>query len=266
MADDEYMLVRNNKGPLFLLVLLFATTESRAFFFPSDSLPLLPKKKIYITFDDGPNKGTPGVLQLVQRDSVRVSFFIVGGHTVKTPAQRETWKQLQADSNIERCNHGYSHAGGRYTRYYRDPASVVRDIAKNYQILHLKNAVVRMPGRNAWRIGKIWHTDIAASQAAIDSVHKAGFSVMGWDLEWIYDEAERELKTSPEQLLAQMHHMLEAGATRTRDHLVLLAHDQAFQTRAALLMLHQFFMLVKAQPQFELVFATTYPGILPILK
>lgn len=36
------------------------------------------KKKLYITFDDGPNKGTRNVLHIVKDEGVPVSFFIVG--------------------------------------------------------------------------------------------------------------------------------------------------------------------------------------------
>lgn len=253
-----------NRTFLVSVLFLFLLTKARADAI-ADSLPVSTKKKIYLTFDDGPNRGTMGVLQLVQRDSIPASFFVVGTHTDDSPSQLAAWKALQADSSIELCNHGFSHAGNRYARYYRNPAGVVKDISSNHQLLHLKNAVVRMPGRNAWRIGTIRHTDIAASKAAIDSVHQAGFSVMGWDLEWSYD-ANMDLLVTPEQLVAQIQHMLDAGTTKTKDHLVLLAHDQAFQSRSALNALHQFFLLLKAQPQFELVFASSYPGILSLSK
>ncbi|HQZ73353.1 MAG TPA: polysaccharide deacetylase family protein, partial [Chitinophagaceae bacterium] len=36
------------------------------------------KKKIYITFDDGPNKGTRNVLAAVKEENIPASFFIVG--------------------------------------------------------------------------------------------------------------------------------------------------------------------------------------------
>lgn len=228
----------------------------------TDTVPVPVTKKIYITFDDGPNRGTLGVLHQVQQDSIRASFFIVGTHTDDSPSQRAAWKKLQADSSIELCNHGFSHAGNRYARYYRNPAAVVKDISSNHALLHLKNQVVRMPGRNAWRIGTIRSTDIASSKAAIDSVYNAGFPVLGWDLEWSYD-SNMELLVTAEQLVTQMQHMLDAGTTKTRDHLVLLAHDQAFQSRSNLQSLHRFFLLLKSRPEFELAFASTYPGILP---
>src|SRR5262245_3055393 len=44
------------------------------------SNPKKKKKKIYLTFDDGPNKGTRKVLHIVQQEQVPVTFFIVGEH------------------------------------------------------------------------------------------------------------------------------------------------------------------------------------------
>src|SRR5215470_13440826 len=42
--------------------------------------PVKKKKKIYLTFDDGPNKGTRNVLDIVQQENIPVTFFIVGEH------------------------------------------------------------------------------------------------------------------------------------------------------------------------------------------
>jgi peptidoglycan/xylan/chitin deacetylase (PgdA/CDA1 family) len=38
------------------------------------------KKKLYLTFDDGPNKGTKNVIDIIKDEDVPVSFFIVGEH------------------------------------------------------------------------------------------------------------------------------------------------------------------------------------------
>src|SRR5262245_3191301 len=46
----------------------------------ADTKPKKKKKKIYLTFDDGPNKGTRNVLDIVQQEDVPVTFFIVGQH------------------------------------------------------------------------------------------------------------------------------------------------------------------------------------------
>src|SRR5207248_505991 len=38
------------------------------------------KKTIYLTFDDGPNKGTRKMMHIVEEEQVQVSLFIIGEH------------------------------------------------------------------------------------------------------------------------------------------------------------------------------------------
>lgn len=229
----------------------------------ADSLAklVIQKKKIYLTFDDGPNDGTMNVLNAVKEDSIPVSFFVVGKHVFDSPQQSATWKELQADSAIELCNHSYTHALNHYSKYYQHPGAVVKDIERNQDSLDFDSRVVRMPGRNAWRIDLINRTDIKESKVAIDAVHNAGFAVMGWDVEWMFDHKTLSLITDTELLLRRIENMLEAEKTKTPGHLVLLAHDQAFQTHESVVQLHYLFQHLKNNPEYELVLAGNYPGV-----
>jgi peptidoglycan/xylan/chitin deacetylase (PgdA/CDA1 family) len=201
------------------------------------------------------------VLNTVKEDSVPVSFFIVGKHIFDSPEQTATWQQLQADSAIELCNHSYTHALNHYTKFYSHPAAVVKDIEHNQEKLGFKTDVVRMPGRNAWRIGTINRTDIKESKAAIDSVSDAGFDIMGWDVEWMFDHKTLSLVTDTALLLRQIENKLATGKTRTPGHLVLLAHDQSFNSEWAIEQLHYVFRQLKNNPEYELLLAGNYPGI-----
>jgi len=221
----------------------------------------VPKKKIYITFDDGPNKGTRNVLAAVKEENIAASFFIVGEHVFDSPKQKETWELLKTDSTIQLCNHSYTHAHNRYTSFYEQPAVVVADFKKSQETLHYSNNIARMPGRNAWRIDSIDHTDIYESKAAIDSLHKAGFAVMGWDIEWMFDHKTLAVDTATSLLLRRIDNMLAAGKTKTPGHLVLLAHDQAFQKTEDIEKLHFVIQQLKNNPDYELVFASKYPGV-----
>ena len=221
----------------------------------------LSKKKIYLTFDDGPNKGTRNVLQAVKEENIPASFFIVGEHVFDSPKQTQTWEMLKADSTIELCNHSYTHAHNRYTSFYNNPSGVVEDFNHSQNKLQFNNNIARMPGRNAWRIDTIDHTDIYQSSAAIDSLHAAGFNIMGWDIEWIFDHKTLAPDTSIDLMLRRIENMLEARRTKTPGHLVLLAHDQAFQTEEAVQLLHLVLQSLKNNPDYELVLASKYPGV-----
>lgn len=219
------------------------------------------KMKIYLTFDDGPNNGTLNVLNVINADSIPASFFIVGYHVQKGKKQKAVLKTLQESKNVALCNHSFSHAYNHYTKFYSDPSSVVKDIESNNDLIKFNNRIVRMPGRNAWRIDTINHTDIVESGPAFDSVYAAGFDIMGWDIEWMFDHKTLRPDSSIDLLLRRMYNLLESGKTRTQGHLVLLAHDQSFHSEEAVLLLRQFISLLKNNTDYELVLATNYPGL-----
>ncbi|HYO22406.1 MAG TPA: polysaccharide deacetylase family protein [Flavisolibacter sp.] len=217
------------------------------------------KKKLYITFDDGPNKGTRNVLHIVQDEGVPVSFFIVGEHVFASPTQARLWDSLKIARQIELCNHSYSHAHSRYESYYAQPDSVVADFRRTHDSLNLANTVARTPGRNIWRIDTLQFTDLKRSAVAADSLQKAGFKLMGWDLEWHFDHKTMCVVTTAEKMVAQIDSVFKHNRTKNKDHLVLLAHDQAYAKSEDSFQLRQFFQLLK-QKDYELSLATEYPG------
>jgi peptidoglycan/xylan/chitin deacetylase (PgdA/CDA1 family) len=228
---------------------------------PLAKKPVKKKKKIYLTFDDGPNKGTKNVLDIVQQENVPATFFIVGEHVFASMEQARIWDSLQHAINIEICNHSYTHAHNRYEKFYQQPDSVVSDMEKTKDELLPDNNIVRAPGRNSWRIDSLQFTDIRKSKAAMDSLQNAGFVVMGWDLEWHYDPKTLIVKNTADELLNQVDSIFIKGKTKTLDHLVLLAHDQVYQNADDSVQLRQFVQKLKQKDDYELSLVSSYPGV-----
>ncbi len=220
------------------------------------------KKKIYLTFDDGPNSGTQNVLNTIKAENVPVSFFLVGQHVADSRWQAGLFEKLKADSAIELCNHSYTHARGRYSSFYKNPGTVLHDFDRSKTALNFTNNVARMPGRNAWRIDPVSYTDVTASKAAIDAVGDAGYAVMGWDIEWRFDHSSFRVDADTELLLRQIANLLDAEKTKTPGHLVLLAHDQAFQQEEDVEKLRYVLQQLKNHPDYELMAASKYPGVI----
>ncbi len=218
------------------------------------------KKKLYITFDDGPNKGTKNVMRIVQDEGVPVSFFVVGEHVFASPTQTKLWDSLKIMEQIAICNHSYSHAHSRYERYYAEPDSVVSDFKRTHDSLRLTNTIARTPGRNIWRIDTLQFTDLKRSKAAADSLQKAGFVLMGWDLEWHFNHKTMSVSTPAETMLNQIDSIFEHKQTKKEDHLVLLAHDQVYQKSEDSFQLRQFFQLLKKKEDYEFTLVNYYPG------
>jgi peptidoglycan/xylan/chitin deacetylase (PgdA/CDA1 family) len=223
--------------------------------------PVKKKKKIYLTFDDGPNKGTKNVLDIVQQEDVPVTFFIVGEHVFASVGQTQTWDSLRMAKNIEICNHSYTHAHNRYDKFYRQPDSVVKDMQRTKEELLPDNNIVRAPGRNSWRIDSLHFTDIKKSKSAIDSLQEAGFIVFGWDLEWHYNPKTLTVQNSADELLDQIDSMFNKGKTKVKDNLVVLAHDQVYHKSGDSIQLRDFIQKLKKKDEYELSLVSNYPGI-----
>ncbi|MCI5681092.1 MAG: polysaccharide deacetylase family protein, partial [Bacteroidales bacterium] len=71
------------------------------------------RKAVYLTFDDGPiPEVTPQVLAILDRYSVKATFFMVGENAVKHP---EVFEQVRAGGHSI-GNHTYNHIKGLRVR------------------------------------------------------------------------------------------------------------------------------------------------------
>jgi peptidoglycan/xylan/chitin deacetylase (PgdA/CDA1 family) len=222
------------------------------------------KKKIYLTFDDGPNKGTRNVMSIVEQEQVPVTFFVIGEHTDASKLQRVLWDSLQVldDSLVQLCNHSYTHAWhNHFDKFYEHPDSVVKDFQHCRDSLGLQNNIVRTPGRNSWRIDTLQCTDLRKSISAIDSLQLSGFIVIGWDLEWHYNPKDLTLESNEDELLEQIDSLFSKGKTKSPAHLVILAHDQVYADPDDSAELHRLIKKLKMRQEYSLELVGHYPGV-----
>ena len=124
-------------------------------------------KTIYLTFDDGPNKGPKNMMHIVQDDEIPGTLFIVGEHVYGSTAQNAIFDSLVTCKYFEIANHSFTHAfKNKFAKFYQIPDSVLNDFKRCADSLHLTANIIRTPGRNIWRTGLINRTDINSSKAA----------------------------------------------------------------------------------------------------
>jgi peptidoglycan-N-acetylglucosamine deacetylase len=226
--------------------------------------PALPKKKkktIYLTFDDGPNKGTKKMMHIVEEEQVPVTLFIVGQHVYGSNEQTATFDSLVASKYFEIANHSYTHAfKNKFAKFYTVPDSALKDFIRCADSLHLTANIIRTPGRNIWRTATVTSTDINTSKATADSLYKKGFTEVGWDLEWHYDDTLK-LKNTCAEMLLRVDSMFANNKTKTLNHLVLLAHDQAYADAADSAQLHQFIIRLKQKDEYNFETVSKYPHL-----
>ncbi|MBL0055677.1 MAG: polysaccharide deacetylase family protein [Chitinophagaceae bacterium] len=226
--------------------------------------PASPKKKkktIYLTFDDGPNKGTQKMMDIVKAEAIPVTLFIIGEHVYGSREQAAVFDSIMTCRYFEIANHSYTHARhNQFAKFYLVPDSVIADFTRCADSLQLNNQIVRTPGRNIWRTATISRTDIKSSATAADSLYAAGFIQLGWDLEWHFDDQLR-LKTDSDGMMRDVDSLFANALTKTPNHLVILAHDQVYQDPADSAELHQFILKLKARDEYLFEVVSRYPGL-----
>lgn len=248
-----------NETPLPAKIIL-PTKKKEAAVETAKAVKVKKKKTIYLTFDDGPNKGTKNVLQVINEEQTPVSMFIVGQHVYGSREQQAIWDSLQKDGLVELCNHSFTHAHNKFNKFYTNDSLVVTDFERCKDSLGLENNIVRTPGRNIWRTATITSTDIKKSTDAADSLYKDGFTVVGWDLEWRFNDSLK-LKQTTDEMLNEVDSAFVKNKTKTPEHLVLLAHDQVFADSTDVSSLKNFIRLLKQKDEYNIEFVSHYPGL-----
>ncbi len=221
--------------------------------------------KIYLTFDDGPNKGSPFLLEILQQYQIPVSFFLVGKHVYISESRKEMLRAYRAYSKADLCNHSYTHANHKYKSFYANPQQVVADFERCQDSLKFNNRIARAPGMNMWRISGDSSMFMSKSKAA-EELSLAGFQMIGWDLEWDFKRIKGH-----EALLQALKELEEKEYPMQRPsyhhkHLVVLLHDQSFSDSTNRTELQLFIEAVVAAPQkYKFAKISDYPPISTLL-
>lgn len=219
-----------------------------------------PKKYLYITFDDGPNKGTKNVIKTIKKEQINVTMFLVGDHIFGSKDQLFDFNEIINDTIFEIANHSYSHANNQFTKYYNDSVLVLNDFNRMNDSLKRKLLLARTPGRNIWRTPTLNFTDIKSSTKSADYLAKNDYKLIGWDWEWKSDE-KSGLKQTGDKLFSEIDSLFLNNKTRTQDHLVLLTHDQYFKDSLTTKELEKFLQKIKTREDIIIRKIREYPDV-----
>jgi peptidoglycan-N-acetylglucosamine deacetylase len=218
------------------------------------------KKKIYLTFDDGPNPGTRIVIDALKEAKLPATFYMIGLHRYYGPMQENLFKEVNKEPTFEVVNHSFTHAyKNNFPKYYADVNGAVNDFIRNQDSLKFNNTIIRGPGSNVWRLkGTYIDHKFQKRTEIMDSLYKLGYYITGWDWEWTH--YKNKAKQTPEQLLSEINGLFASKKTNKPNYLVLLTHDAIFADTADAAKLKDFFIKLKADPQFEFRVISQYPG------
>ncbi len=98
---------------------------------------------VYLTFDDGPSKLTPQVLDILKTENVKATFFVLGQ---LAESKKDLVKRIN-DEGHSIGNHTYSH---KYNKLYTSFSTYWQEIQKTEDILEeiigYSPSIVRTPG------------------------------------------------------------------------------------------------------------------------
>jgi peptidoglycan/xylan/chitin deacetylase (PgdA/CDA1 family) len=154
--------------------------------------------RVSVTFDDGPNpRATPLILDVLRREGVSATFFVLGRHA-------ERWPELvrrMADDGHQLANHGYWHR----KLHRRGPGYVRDDLTRGTEaILQASGGVRPRHFRAPHGFRSPWVSAIA---------HSLGQRTVGWSL-GVWDSARPGAGAIAQRALEGMR----AGS-------ILLLHD-----------------------------------------
>ena len=168
------------------------------------------EKQVFLTFDDGPSKVTPEILDVLKKYNVKATFFVMGRNVDLNP---EITKRAYQEGHYI-ANHSYSH---EYSKVYSSVRSVIDEYNKTEKAI--QNAIgvsnyhsylFRFPGGSS---GGHYDTLKTKAKAMLD---KVGVAYTNWNC--MTGDAEGE-NTVDKQLKT----LYETAEDETS--LVILMHD-----------------------------------------
>ena len=130
---------------------------------------------------------------------------------------------------------------------------------RNMDSLQLTTKIGRLPGRNMWRVNQRSRNDISSGIEAADLLHKNGYSLFGWDLEWMHDPHTAEPLGTADEIFSQIEKTIKQNRVFTSNHFVLLCHDEMFQNDYEESELRKLIKLLKAKDEYQLAQIRDYP-------
>lgn len=193
-----------------------------------DSSALASKKCIYLTIDDAPLNGSMYVDSIVSKTKVKTNIFMVGNPIDGSGKFKKYYNTLKDNSYIEIYNHSYSHANNKYAAYYKSPESVLQDFEKNQSDFAISHKIARLPGRNLWQIGEKTKNYKQTGATSAKLLSENGYKIFGWDVEWKYNNKDYSPEQTVDELVEEIENAYDKSKTFSKNHVVLLMHDQMF--------------------------------------
>ena len=130
------------------------------------------RKKVYLTFDDGPSSNTEKILDILDKYDIKATFFVTGYQAEKHPE----WYRQIVDRGHAIGMHSYSHV---YRDIYSSPENFTADIDKLHDYIEKTTGtdthIMRFPGSSN-RVSSVSMSDLCIL------AHDRGWEYYDWNI------------------------------------------------------------------------------------
>lgn len=196
---------------LFLTITMYAsshagaTTITPAEHHPNTETTSSTQKIAYLTFDDGPNKYTTQILNILKEKNGKATFFVIGG---KVPHYKKTMQRLIKDGHYIGL-HSMSHDVKRL--YTGDPSALITEMEQTQnivqQVTKLNTHLVRVPYGSMPYLKKNYRDALVSAQYKM------------WD--WTIDTYDWKSYDNPSAILERVRNQSDEQVE------VILMHDSS---------------------------------------
>lgn len=134
-------------------------------------------KVVYLTFDDGPSRYTPQVLEILEKYNVKATFFVTGMNKDYYSYMKEAVNQGHAIGL-----HTYTHS---YNKIYASIEAYFEDLEKIQKLVEeqtgMKSTLIRFPGGSSNTVSKKYCKGIMSQ--LVKMVEEKGYRYFDWNCE-----------------------------------------------------------------------------------
>ncbi len=184
-----------------------------------DSIMKSEEKVAYLTFDDGPTiKETPKILDILQEENVKATFFVVGKHVKELP--QIVKREYEEGHYI--ANHGYSHNNKvLYKEFKNEIINTDIEIRKAIQVEDYCSYIFRFP--NGYK-SKMY---VKEKRKAVEILEELNYAYIDWNCL----NKDSEYKISNYQLIKNIE-----DTSKGKNTLVILMHDTSDVNKSSIVL------------------------------
>ena len=176
--------------------------------------PYENKQSIYLTFDDGPNQYTNTILDLLKKEKVKATFFVLGPNA----ASHKTVLNRIVKEGHTIGLHGMSH---KPKEFYKKPQTGVKEMKDAQKIVQditgITTAIVRTP----------YGSKPYMTSPYRKAMKKAGFQMWDWNVD--SEDWKKPQNKKKSRKIIEQH--IQYNDRRNRASIILM-HDQAINPKS----------------------------------